>query len=240
MHYRISEWTYEGRNLRNLLSGSLCCMEFNFWRADWKSCPRADDSVLLFCHLCPLCCLSHFLLPFYFFFHPCKRHGCMNDNVHYPSPDWNIEPFGLIAMKICAVIPGSKTMHLDDFANFFLFQAAIHVEPYYGHDFHCVSSLNQKRNFAWEQDATVGTKYQSFMKSELSEYHKHFYWWLVDLANSFKALRLLPCSNKRHNYHPQSFLPVTFPGKLVDSCIVRLTSIEWCLFIWKTFVCRAT
>lgn len=67
-------------------------------------------------------------------------------------------------------------MHLDDFANFFLFQAAIHVEPYYGHDFHCVSSLNQKRNFAWEQDATVGTKYQSFMKSELSEYHKHFYW----------------------------------------------------------------
>lgn len=68
MHYRISEWTYEGRNLRNLLSGSLCCMEFNFWRADWKSCPRADDSVLLFCHLCPLCCLSHFLLPFYFFF----------------------------------------------------------------------------------------------------------------------------------------------------------------------------
>lgn len=79
-------------------------------------------------------------------------------------------------MKICAVIPGSKTMHLDDFANFFLFQAAIHVEPYYGHDFHCVSSLNQKRNFAWEQDATVGTKYQSFMKSELSEYHKHFYW----------------------------------------------------------------
>lgn len=246
MHYRISEWTYEGRNLRNLLSGSLCCMEFNFWRADDSLAPGQMTLYSSFVISAPCAVSLTFFSPYiYIFFYPCKQRGCMNDNVHYPSPDWNIESFGLIAMKLCAVIPGSKTMHLDDFDNFFLFRAPRHVVPYYGHDFHCVPSLNQNHNFPWKQDAnslsqTVGTQNQSFIMSELSEYHKHFYWWLVDQANAFKALRPLLCSNKRRNYHPQSFLPVTFPGKVMDSCIMRLISIEWCLFLWKTFVCRAT
>lgn len=104
MHYRIGEWTYERWNLRNLHSGSMCCIKLKLWRADWSFCTP----------LLSFMSLSSLLLFIFLKLIPASWLYCMNDQC--PPPESRLK-YLIFLMDCQEILPfyGSNPIYPSTF-----------------------------------------------------------------------------------------------------------------------------